>query len=223
MDDIYNRRQKKTVDKLYDGLNNYHPKVKLTVETNPLRFLDTEIIHNRGMIETRVHRKKTKLPTPWASNIPKKYKRNTIKAELYRAEHISSYFTNEVTLIRNKFKSAGYPMRFVNSVIHEFTTAETNEDIEFIIPPWLFDVKKKIVLVEIPYCLKNEILSKQIIKKFDQFTNDTFDVEIKWLIKKVKTLFKVKDINLCIKPVKFIKAFAHVVKVILVKLLEMLR
>ena len=114
-------------------------------------------------------------------------------------------------------------MRFVNSVIHEFTTAETNEDIEFIIPPWLFDVKKKIVLVEIPYCLKNEILSKQIIKKFDQFTNDTFDVQIKWLIKKVKTLFKVKDINLCIKPVKFIKVFAHVVKVILVKLLEMLR
>ena len=29
-----------TVDKLYDGLNNYHPKVKLTIEFNPLRFLD---------------------------------------------------------------------------------------------------------------------------------------------------------------------------------------
>ena len=47
-------------------------------------------------------------------------------------------------------------MRFVNSVIHEFTTAQANEDIEFIIPPWLIEVKKKIVLVEIPYCLKNE-------------------------------------------------------------------
>ena len=70
------------------------------------------------MIETRVHRKKTKLSTPWASNIPKTYKRNIIKAELYRAKHISLNFTNEVTLIRNKFKSAGYPVRFVNSVIH---------------------------------------------------------------------------------------------------------
>ena len=88
VDDIYNCRQKNTVDKLYDGLNNYHPKVKLTIETNPLRYLDTEIIHNNGMIETRVHRKKTKLPTTWTSNIPKRYKRNTIKAELYRAKHI---------------------------------------------------------------------------------------------------------------------------------------
>ena len=59
------------------------------------------------MIETRVHRKKTKFPTPWASNLPKRYKWNTIKAELYRAKRILSNFTNEVTLIRNKFKS-GY-------------------------------------------------------------------------------------------------------------------
>ena len=102
------------------------------------------------MIETRVHRKKTKLPTPLTSNIPKRYKRNTIKGELYRTKCISSNFTNEVALIRNKFNTAGYPMRFVNSVIHEFTTAQTNEDIEFIIPPWLFEVKKKTVLVEIP-------------------------------------------------------------------------
>ena len=67
MDDIYNHHQKNTVDKLYDGLNKYHPKVKLTIETNPIRFLDTEIIYNNGMIETQVHRKKTKLPTPWTS------------------------------------------------------------------------------------------------------------------------------------------------------------
>ena len=70
MDDIYNRCQKNTVDKLYDGLNNYHLKVRLTIETNPLRFLDTEIIHNNSMIEARVRRKKTKLPIPWIFNIP---------------------------------------------------------------------------------------------------------------------------------------------------------
>ena len=40
LDDIYNRHQKNTVDKLYDGLNNYRPKARLTVETNPLGFLD---------------------------------------------------------------------------------------------------------------------------------------------------------------------------------------
>ena len=40
VDEIYNRCQKNTVDKLYYGLNNYHPKVKLTIEIDPLRFLD---------------------------------------------------------------------------------------------------------------------------------------------------------------------------------------
>ena len=103
------------------------------------------MIHDNGMIETRVYRKKTKLPTPQTSNIRKRYKRNNIKAELYQAKRISSNFTNEVTLIKNKFKPAGYPMPFVNSIIHDFTTAQTNEDSEFFIPPWVIEIKKKIV------------------------------------------------------------------------------
>ena len=156
-DDIYNRCQKNTVDKLYDGLNKCLAKVKLTIETNLLSFLDTEIIHNNGILETQVHRKKTKLPTPWIFNIPKRYKQTTIKAELYQAKPTSSNFTNEVPLIRNKFKLADYSMPFVNSIIHEFTTAQTNEANEFIIPLWLFEFQKKIVLVKIPYCLKKKI------------------------------------------------------------------
>ena len=101
VDEIYNRRQKNNVDELFDGLNKYRPKVKLTIDTNPLRFLYTEIIRNNGMIETWVNRKKTKSPTPWTSNIPKRYKRNTIKAELYRGKRISTIFTKEVTLMKN--------------------------------------------------------------------------------------------------------------------------
>ena len=53
VDDIYNRRQKNTCDVLYNAINNYHPKIKLTIETNPQRFLDTEITHINGTIETR--------------------------------------------------------------------------------------------------------------------------------------------------------------------------
>ena len=68
---------------------------------------------------------------------------------------------NGPPIVRNKFKSAGY----VNSVIHEFTIAQTNEDIEFGILSWLFEVKKKIVLVEILYCFENENSTKQCIKK----------------------------------------------------------
>ena len=70
-------------------------------------------------------------------------------------------------------------MPFVNSVIHEFTTVQRNEDNEFIIPTWLFELNKIIVLEEIPYCLKNESLSKQFIEKFDKFTDDIFDIRIK--------------------------------------------
>ena len=86
VDDIYNRHQKNTSDVLYDALNNYHPQMKLTIETKQKRFLDTEIIHINGTIETRVHRRKTKLLIPWTSNIPKRYKRNSVKTELYRVK-----------------------------------------------------------------------------------------------------------------------------------------
>ena len=57
VDDIYNHGQKDNVNKLY-VLNNYHPKVKPTIETNPLRFLDTGIIYNNDMTETQVYKKK---------------------------------------------------------------------------------------------------------------------------------------------------------------------
>ena len=99
---------------LYDVLNNYHSKIKLIIKTNPQRFLNTEITYINDTIETRVHRKKTKIPIPWTSNIHKRYKKNSIKAESYRAKRISSNLTSEVTVIRNKFESAGYPKRFVN-------------------------------------------------------------------------------------------------------------
>ena len=130
--------------------------------------MDTEITHINGTIETWVHRKKTKFLIPWTSTIPKRY---SIKTELYQAMQISSNFTSEVTVIRNKFESAGYPKHFVNSIIREFNAVKENNKSAFIIPPWLFEEKKKFVLVEIMFCLKNEVSSKHSIKKFDKFTN----------------------------------------------------
>ena len=114
-------------------------------------------------------------------------------------QQISSNFTSEVTVIRNKFESAGYPKCFVNSIIREFNAVNAvkeNNESDFIIPPWLFEEKKKVVFLEIPFCLKNEISSKHFIKKFDKFTSNTFDVRIKWLMQKVKNLFRVKDTSL---------------------------
>ena len=146
--------------------------------------MDTEILHINGTIETRVHRKKTKLPIPWTSNISKRYKRNSTKTELYCAKQILSNFTSEVTVIKNKFESAGYPRSFVNIIIREFNAVKENNENDFIISPRLFEEKKNVVLVAIPICLKNEISSKHFIKKFAKFTNNTFDVRIKWLTRK---------------------------------------
>ena len=42
-----------------DTLNNYHPKMKLIIETNSQIFLDTEITHINGTIETKIPRKIT--------------------------------------------------------------------------------------------------------------------------------------------------------------------
>ena len=41
-----------------------------------------------------------------------------------------------------------------------------------------------------------EIASKRFIKKFHQFTGDRYDIAVKWLTKKVKSLFPLKDRNL---------------------------
>ena len=90
VDDIYTRRKKGIHDKSYERLNNYHTNIKLKIEINPNKFLDTEIIEKKGVIETRVYRKTTKLPVPWASNILKRYKRNTITTDLYHAKRIAT-------------------------------------------------------------------------------------------------------------------------------------
>ena len=67
-----------------------------------------------------------------------------------------------------------------------------NEDNEFVIQYWLFDVKKK-YHVEKPCCLENESSSKQCIENFNEFTDNGFDVWIEWVTQKAKTMFRDKD------------------------------
>ena len=50
-------------------------------------------------------------------------------------------------------------------------------------------------MLEIRYCEHNEIASKQFTKKFHQFTGEKYDIAVKWLTKKVKSLFTLKDWN----------------------------
>ena len=49
VDDIYNRRKTFKHDELFEKLNNYHPKIKLTIEVCPTKTLDTSLHLNNGI------------------------------------------------------------------------------------------------------------------------------------------------------------------------------
>ena len=165
VDDIINRRKKHEEDLLFKKLNNYHPKIKLTIEINPPKFLDTEIIILNNEVVTSVHRKESKLPVPWESKVPKHYKRYTLLGELHRAKKISSNFQKEVKNIKEKFSKANFPRRFINSVVAQFNNStynnnERNEEDEMIIPPQLFEIPKKMLFLQVPFREANEKRSK---------------------------------------------------------------
>ena len=54
--DIYSRRRNNCTDQLYHALNSYHPKVNLTIDINPKKLFDTQVITKNGKIETAVYR-----------------------------------------------------------------------------------------------------------------------------------------------------------------------
>ena len=87
-----------------------------------------------------------------------------------------------------------YPIRFIDSVINQFTAPTLEES--FLIPPGFFEEEKPFLLVEIPYCEINEQVSKTFIKRFHEFTNNKFKIAVKWITRKVKSLFPLKDRNI---------------------------
>ena len=140
VDDVITRRKKNQLDELFSKLNSFHPKIKFTVEVNPQKFLDTKLIlNNDGVCETRVFRKPNKVPLHWHSKTPVRYKRNAIIGDLTRAKRISDCFTEEVEIIRSKFVIAGFPKRFVDSVIRNFLNPQHDKDDSLpLIPPFFF-------------------------------------------------------------------------------------
>ena len=70
---------------VFHALNNYHENINLTIEINPSKFLNTQLINVEGKYITKAQRKESKIPIHWSSEIPKRYKRNTIKIDLHRA------------------------------------------------------------------------------------------------------------------------------------------
>ena len=113
VDDIITKRKKNTDIELFQNMNSHHLNIRLTVETNPTRFLDTAFSKNLdGSVTTKVFRKPGELPTFWNSQIPKRYKRNNIRGDLCSAFKIASDFDAEVQTITREYLKVGYPIGF---------------------------------------------------------------------------------------------------------------
>ena len=191
VDDTYNRRKKFITDALFEALNSYHRNVNYTIEENPSHFLETDVEFRNGEAYTSVHVKENKFPVFWSSKVPKRYKRNAITGELHRASKISSNFDDEVIKIKEKFKNVGFPLRFIESVIRDFQQKPVADD-ENIIPEWLFDERSDFY-IKIPFCPKNEEISRTFLKKLNDFTNDKYFFKIVWNTRNIRSLFPLKD------------------------------
>ena len=188
VDDTYVRRKKHETDKLFIDLNSYHENIKLTLEINPNKFLDTEIIRTNQGIETQVYNKGKKLPVHWSSKVPYKYKRNAITGELHRAKRIASNFDDETKRIRSKYKDAGYPKHVIENTIKNFNRKKD----ELLIPPWLFDERKH-VTIRLPFSSKNEKYCAYFINKLVFFTSEKVKFNVVWNTRKIQSLFPLKD------------------------------
>ena len=110
---------------------------------------------------------------------------------------MSSFFKEELKTIREKFLLAGFPPKFVDSVIGNFINprpADIDEDLP-LIPPYFFDSPPPFILIELPFCTENERLSKYFIRKIKSFLGIECTVVIKWATKKIRSLFSLKSRN----------------------------
>ena len=186
VDDVFHRKKKGQKDTLLPKLNSFHTKIKFTVEKDLKKFLDTKLKLENRIYKTSVNRNK-KLPTHWKSKIPKKIKRNVITNDLHRAKKISSDFVKEEKDIEMKYTKAGYPMRFVKSVIKSFKEKEENSRTSD------KNEEKTFYPLSVPFCETNERVAKTFVRKIKEFTGEDFVVNIVWKTKKIKSLFKLKD------------------------------
>ena len=167
VDDIYRQRKRNDLDELFDKMNSYHPNIKLTIEISPKKFLDTKILRISNQIQCFMYQKESKKPIHWHSAVPKSYERNAIIGDVHRAKRISCDFDYEILAIVLKYIKAGYPPKFVTSVINTCTV----EKEEPIIPPQMFD-ERKTVDFQISFCKTNEQKIKFIVNKLEEFTNN---------------------------------------------------
>ena len=98
----------------------------------------------------------------WSSKISTRYKRNAKKIK-----KIDNDFNFEVKRITTKFLSASFPKNFIRKTIEYFNKDKN----DYIIPEWLFD-ERKLIILQLLNSGENEKFTKSLIKKLVIFTNN---------------------------------------------------
>ena len=197
VDDGYCRQKiEENGNSVLNALNNFHPRLKFTVEEEPSRFLDSKIILNASRsISTEAFKKPNKYPQHWSSQVPRRYKKNAIICDLHRTFAISDNFECEIAKIKERYLHAGYPAGFIHHVIKEFRFTRQ----ECIIPKNFFDIPEKekpTIRIRLPFCKSNENLTRTFLKKIRSFIGDSVSIFIIWNTSKIRSLFSLKDKNL---------------------------
>ena len=99
-----------------------------------------------------------------SSKIPTRYKRNAITGELHRAKRIANDFNFEVKRMTKKFLSAGFPRNFIRNTIGHFNKDKD----DYIIPEWLSD-ERKLIILQLEFSEPNEKFTERLIKKIRIF------------------------------------------------------
>ena len=98
---------------MFNRVNNYHSNI-LATELNPRH----QLTNINGFYKLNIYLKSTKLPPPLTSKIQSALQK--IQSMAIFIVQKASNFDEEIPLIKEKFKNADYPLRFINSVINEF-------------------------------------------------------------------------------------------------------
>ena len=111
------------LNKLVKHLNNQHPSIRYTMETESdsrLAFLDTTVSREPdGRLTTSVYRKHTHQYLAYDSHHPQSVKRGIVKCLYDRAKHIvtkPSVISKEKKHLSSVLVSNGYPLSFLQKV-----------------------------------------------------------------------------------------------------------
>ena len=101
VNDMYVWKKKNDVDKPFEELNSHNENIKLTLEVNPTKFLDTELVRENREITMQVF---SSHKCYMCTGVQKFlwYKHNAVTGELNQAKWTAFDFNKELKRIRQR-------------------------------------------------------------------------------------------------------------------------